>query len=65
MKQPACPVFDSERIRYRLRFTCEHCTYFRVSDERCTNGYPNAQHLAAHYAQGEAEIVFCKDFELI
>jgi hypothetical protein len=65
VKQRACPVFIDERRRYALRFTCEHCTYFHVAEQRCTNGYPNAMHLAGHYVSADAEIVFCKDFELI
>jgi len=65
MKQRACPVFRDERALFALRFTCEHCTYFAPSDERCTHGYPNAAHRLARYDSAtDGELVFCKDFEL-
>lgn len=64
MKQERTPAFRSERLRFALRFTCEHCTYFDANAERCTHGYPNAVHRLANN-EGEAELVFCKDFELL
>ena len=69
MRQRALPSFTDERERYALRFTCEHCTYFRVEVERCMHGYPNAEHRAARYGEGARvgtrELVFCKEFELL
>jgi hypothetical protein len=54
-----------ERTRFALRFTCEHCTYFHADEERCTHGYPNAEHRSARYRENATELVFCKDFELL
>ena len=65
MRQRALPSFSDERARFALRFTCEHCTYFRLEDERCMHGYPNAEHREARYAEGALELVFCKEFELL
>jgi hypothetical protein len=80
MKQVALPTFSDERTRFALRFTCEHCTYFRVEDERCMHGYPNAEHREQRYAAGAPQqqsldptaaqspapaLVFCKEFELV
>jgi hypothetical protein len=64
VRQRALPVFHDERRRYALRFTCEYCTYFHADEERCTHGYPNAEHRAARYTEAESELLFCKDFEL-
>lgn len=64
MKQQALPQFQQERMRFALRFNCEQCTYFDVERERCTHGYPNAQHREAHNQAEGAELVFCKEFEL-
>lgn len=65
MRQRALPAFRDERARYALRFTCEHCTYFHAESERCTHGYPNAEHRAARYGDDATELLFCKDFELL
>jgi hypothetical protein len=64
MRQRSLPSFVEERARFALRFTCEHCSYFRVDDERCMHGYPNAEHRAARYEDESRELVFCKEFEL-
>ncbi len=64
MKQVALPQFESDRARFRLRFTCEQCAYFHVDSERCTHGYPNAEHRDAYYQAGAGALVFCKEFEL-
>jgi len=65
VRQRALPLFVAERTRFALRFTCEYCTYFRAEDERCTHGYPNAEHKSAHYEQSPDDLLFCKDFELL
>ena len=65
MKQRATDAFRDERGRYRLRFTCEHCTYFRTEDERCMHGYPNEAHREARYQGAADELTFCKEFELM
>jgi hypothetical protein len=64
MRQRSLPSFVDERARFALRFTCEHCSYFRIEDERCMHGYPNAEHRAARYEGEGRELVFCKEFEL-
>lgn len=65
MRQRALPSFVDERVRFALRFTCEHCTYFRAADEVCMHGYPNAEHREARYGDDARELVFCKEFELV
>ena len=65
MKQEATPAFGSERARFGLRFTCEHCTYFDAHRERCTHGYPNGEHREARYQAPGQPLLFCKDFELM
>lgn len=47
-----------------LRFTCEHCAHFDAEDRGCGNGYPNAAHRDAR-VQEDAELCFCKEFELV
>ena len=66
MKQRSSPAFRDERGRFALRFTCEHCTYFHVGTERCMHGYPNAAHRdGQNQGIDDAELIFCKEFELI
>ena len=64
MKQRAGSVFREQRAAHTLRFTCEHCSYFEPRKGACSHGYPNAAHREQHYAAGEVELIFCKDFEL-
>lgn len=64
MKQSHLPLFAQQRAHFELRFTCEHCCYFVLEDERCSHGYPNAEHRSARYEQGAGQLVFCKEFEL-
>jgi len=64
VKQRNLPLFVEQRSRFELRFTCEHCCYFAAENERCSHGYPNLEHRAAHYEQGASDLVFCKEFEL-
>jgi len=66
VRQRSSPAFRDQRRRFTLRFTCEHCSYFHVETERCTHGYPTAVHRAERYEQPaeDAELVFCKDFDL-
>jgi hypothetical protein len=58
-------VFRDQRGRYHLRFNCEHCALFDDERELCAHGYPTTEHRAAHYADPNARIVFCKHFELM
>jgi hypothetical protein len=54
VKQRRLPAFRAERVRFELRFTCEHCTYFDPERERCTHGYPTAEHRDARYREPAA-----------
>lgn len=65
MKQRASEAFRGERERFGLRFTCEHCTYFDVTRERCMHGYPNQEHREARYREPTETLLFCKEFELL
>lgn len=56
--------FTEERRTFALRFACEDCAYFDAEGERCSHGYPNAEHREAHVAETGASLVFCKEFEL-
>ena len=64
MRQQRTEAFRDERARYRLRFTCEHCTLFDDRNETCAHGFPTAEHRDAHYEDPQAPLVFCKHFEL-
>jgi hypothetical protein len=56
--------FREQRERFRLRFTCEHCSLFDERKESCAHGYPTSEHRDAHYRDPNARVVFCKHFEL-
>lgn len=65
MKVPA-GRFDAERRRYRLAFTCERCTNWDPRSDRCAHGYPTVEHrLQAYERDPLADVVFCKDFDLL
>jgi hypothetical protein len=70
MKQRVSLAFVAQRESFVLRFTCEFCTYFDPTRERCTHGYPTTEHRLARYASpdtepsAEAQLIFCKEFEL-
>lgn len=49
-----------EATRFELRFACEDCAHF-VDGGACAHGYPLAPRKEA---LGEAELTFCKEFEL-
>jgi hypothetical protein len=65
LRQLSTSAFRDERVRFGLRFTCEHCTYFDVETQRCTHGYPNDEHREARYVEPSASLLFCKEFELL
>jgi len=61
--------FRDERNRFRLRFTCEECVHFVEPDSelptgRCNHGFPCHRHLTSRYDDPEADLLFCKEFEL-
>ena len=64
MKLPQDAQFREQAEKYRLRFTCEHCALFDEDKQTCAHGYPTTEHRAAHYADPQALLVFCKHFEL-
>lgn len=56
--------FRSERARFSLRFTCEHCAAWDEERDACAHGYPTAEHRAVRYERDRAAtIVFCKEFD--
>jgi hypothetical protein len=65
VKLPLHPEFHGQRERFALRFTCEHCALFDPEHERCAHGFPTDEHRLAYYEQPGAQLVFCKDFELM
>lgn len=56
--------FRREREKYRLRFNCEDCALFDPRTERCAHGYPVHKHRAARYEDPDANLLFCKEFDL-
>lgn len=65
---PQDALFRDEARRYRLRWNCEDCQRFMGQDERgvgrCAHGFPTERHRRARYEDAEAELYFCKEFEL-
>lgn len=59
------PAFLEERLRYALRHTCEDCVHYDPCSAECVHGYPNAEHREKSLDDEGAELVFCKEFELI
>jgi hypothetical protein len=55
--------FRAERVRFRLKWTCEDCALF---DPRagCAHGFPTHRHRSSRYEDPTADLLFCKDFEL-
>lgn len=50
-----------EAQRYRLQFCCDHCAYFDVSTDSCSEGYPTEEHRDVELRA--ATTLFCKLFE--
>jgi hypothetical protein len=60
------PIDDQlrdEARRFRLVFACPDCASFDADRDRCSLGYPNADHRDPSL-EGRRELVFCKAFEL-
>ncbi len=51
----------AEAAHFALRFACEDCAHFDAHRGACSHGYPPGPRKRA---LGEAELVFCKEFEL-
>ncbi|MCD6497934.1 MAG: hypothetical protein J7M25_06450 [Deltaproteobacteria bacterium] len=64
MQFPMDERFLEERERYRLRHTCEYCSFFDAKTGTCRHGWPNEEHREAWYEGAGDRIVFCKEFEL-
>ncbi|MFW6067907.1 MAG: hypothetical protein ACOC97_06190 [Myxococcota bacterium] len=57
--------FRREWEAYRLRFNCEDCSLFDPDRGACAHGYPTAGHRASRYDDPAADLLFCKDFDLV
>ncbi|WP_394827037.1 hypothetical protein [Pendulispora albinea] len=71
MKTRVEPRLLEEAQRFAFRFACEDCVHF-LDSHQCAHGYPPAPRRSALTGAGEgatpiapeAEITFCKEFEL-
>jgi len=52
-----------EARRYRLVFSCDECAQYDPEGDRCSLGYPHADHKSADLDHRE-DVIFCKAFEL-
>ncbi len=57
--------FLDELRRFNLCYHCEHCVHFDPETSACVHGYPTRDHRSSSEAEGQGELVFCKEFELI
>lgn len=57
--------FREERTQFDLRFCCESCGAFDPERAACAVGYPVAEHRLERYADPDAELVFCKDYDAV
>jgi hypothetical protein len=64
LKFPPSERFEQERRRFALEFTCEQCAHFDPPSSGCAHSYPNGEHLGAGRRDRDADLVFCKEFEL-
>jgi hypothetical protein len=64
MRLPQYPDFQRDRMRFALRFTCEHCALYDPERDACAHGFPTEEHRTSWYEYSDAPLVFCKDFEL-
>ena len=55
--------FREQRERFHLKWNCEDCVLFD-SDAGCAHGFPTHRHRASRYEDPNADLLFCKDFEL-
>lgn len=63
MRTPVDERLRREAKRFELRFSCPHCAYFDEASGRCSEGYPNQDHLSPELAE-RSVLLFCKSFEL-
>jgi len=64
LRVPQDERFRAEARRIDLRWNCEDCALFDPIGE-CVHGYPVRNHLRARYEDPAADLLFCKDFDLI
>ena len=55
--------FRKERERFALRWNCEDCALYDP-ERGCAHGFPTQRHRRSRYEDPEANLLFCKDFEL-
>lgn len=65
MDVPRDAMFDEEAERFQLRFTCEDCGWFDARADACAHEWPTALHRRTRYREATADVVFCKEFELM
>jgi hypothetical protein len=61
---PQDEQFRREREQYALRFNCEDCAMFEPANGSCAHGYPTERHRKARYEDPDANVLFCKEFDL-
>ena len=59
------PAFFEERERFSLVHNCEQCVHFDPTTTSCVHGYPIDDHIESSLERIGAELVFCKEFELL
>ena len=66
MEVPFDSIFDTQRVKYNFRFTCEDCVHFDGHTESCIHEFPNQMHRMHRYTDSPRPktILFCKDFDL-
>jgi hypothetical protein len=52
-----------EAATFDLRYACEDCAHFDVSNGACAEGYPNEGHRDVRIDRAPS-LEFCKSFEL-
>lgn len=58
--------FREEAARFSLRWNCEDCARFRddAVNPRCAHGLPVERHRRSRYEDPNADVFFCKEFDL-
>lgn len=59
---PIDALLRREAEAHRFVWSCERCAHFDEESPRCTLGFPHEPH--RHAAWDEADLAFCKSFEL-
>jgi len=64
MRTPIDEQLLEEISGYALRYTCEACGHFDATLGDCSLGYPNGAHRHQPLVVG-AQLIFCKEFDLV